>query len=132
MVRAPMSAQIAAPAAPATINAQTMGEACWMMASTLTAPVNDAAPSWLTTWPSCSETTAPNGMDTSIAGRIDTPAMNQPCWMNSRVWNGPLNVTRTTFVPSGKNFPADTSALRRGYATAVRDVMNRLLYSLAS
>src|SRR5690606_10153440 len=126
MVRAPMSAQIAAPAAPATINAQTMGEACWMMANTLTAPVNDAAPSWLTTWPSCSETTAPNGMDTSIAGRIDTPAMNQPCWMNSRVWNGRLNVNRTTSAPSANNFPVDSRAPRPGNETAERDVTDRL------
>ena len=32
--------------------------------------------------------TAPKGMATSAVGRIVTLAMNQVCWMNSRIWNG--------------------------------------------
>ncbi len=45
IVRAPMSAQIADPPAPAISSATISGLACWTTASTLAAPVNDSAPS---------------------------------------------------------------------------------------
>ena len=71
ILRAPRSAQIAEPPAPAMISAVTIGPASRTTASTRAAPVNDCAPSWRTSEPSCSAITAPNGIETSAAGRID-------------------------------------------------------------
>ena len=88
MVRAPRSAQIAEPPAPATSSAQMTGAACWMTASVLAAPENDWAPNCRISDPSCSEMTEPNEIDTSAAGRMQTREMNQHWSMNSRVWNG--------------------------------------------
>src|SRR5690606_29252870 len=75
---------------------------------------------------SCSETTAPNGIDTSIAGRIDTPAMNRPWRVNSRTWNGRLNVNRTTSAPRATSLPVDSSAPRPGNETVERCVTEGL------
>jgi len=50
-----------------------------MMAKTLAAPVNDCAPSWRVSEPSCSAITAPKGMATSAVGRMVTLAMNHAC-----------------------------------------------------
>lgn len=81
-------------------SAVTIGAACWMMASTLAAPVNDCAPICVVRDPMCSAMTAPNGIDTRAVGRIETLAMNQNCWISSRVWKGRRNVSRTTSRPS--------------------------------
>src|SRR5882757_8748837 len=105
MVRAPRSAQIAVPPAPAISSAQMIGAACCTLASTLTAPANEGAPSCRSSEPSCREMTAPNAMETSAAGRIDTLAMNQSCSMNSRSWNGRLKVLRATSSPRANTRP---------------------------
>src|SRR3954453_8913138 len=103
--REPRSAQIAEPPAPEISSATTMGDASRTMASTEADPVNDCAPSCRVRLPSCSAMTAPNGIDTSIVGRIVTLAMNHDCWMNSRVWKGRLNVMRKTSRNSAKRRP---------------------------
>ena len=82
--RAPRSAQIAEPPAPAISSAVTIGLASRRTARTEAAPVNDCAPSCRVSEPSCRAITAPNGIDTSAVGRIVTLAMNHACWMNSR------------------------------------------------
>ena len=62
ILRAPRSAQIAEPPAPAMSSAVTIGLASRTIASTLAAPVNDWAPIWRVRLPSCRAMTAPNGM----------------------------------------------------------------------
>ncbi len=109
MVRAPMSAQMADPPAPATSNATTSGLACCTVASTLPAPVYDCAPSCFASEPNCIEMTAPNGIATNAVGRIVTLAMNQACWMNSRNWNGRWNTPRATSSPSANKRPVSRS-----------------------
>jgi len=105
-----MSAQIARAAAPATSNAVTSGLACWMIANTLAAPVNDWAPNCRVNEPSCNAMTAPNGMDTSAVGRIVTLAMNQDCWMNSLVWKGRLKTLTPTSSPRPNSRPVSRRA----------------------
>ena len=68
ILREPRSAQIAEPPAPAMSSAVTIGPASRTTASTQAAPVNDWAPSWRVSEPSCRAMTAPNGIDTSAAG----------------------------------------------------------------
>ena len=112
--REPRSAQIAEPPAPAMTSAVTIGPASRTTARTDAAPVNDWAPSWRTRDPSCSEMTAPNGIETSAAGRIETELMNQACWMNSRTWNGRRGTDRRVSRQKAKNVPAcPTPALTR-------------------
>ena len=89
ILRAPMSEQIAEPAAPAMISAAAIGAASRTMASTAVAPANDCAPSWPVRLPTWSEMTAPNGIETRIVGISVTLVMNQACSTNSRNWNGP-------------------------------------------
>jgi hypothetical protein len=103
--RAPRSAQMAAPPAPAMISAVTIGPASRTTASTDAAPVNDWAPSWRTSEPSCRAMTAPNGIETSAAGRIDTELMNHACWMNSRTWNGRRPIARNASRLNAKKVP---------------------------
>jgi hypothetical protein len=79
-----MSAQIAEPPAPAISRATMSGLACWTTASTLAAPVKDSAPSCCVSEPTWRVITAPNGIDTSMEGRIVTLAMNQNCSISSR------------------------------------------------
>ena len=81
---------MAEPPAPAMSSAVTIGLASRTMPSTATAPVKDCAPICLVRLPTCSASTAPNGMETSAVGRMVTLAMNQACWTNSSPWNGPL------------------------------------------
>ena len=97
---------MAEPPAPAISSAHTIGLASRMIASTLAAPVNDWAPIWRARVPSSSAMTAPNGMETIIVGKIVTLAMNHACWMNSRPWNGRLNVSRPTSRKSANRLPA--------------------------
>ncbi len=49
--------------------------------------------------------TAPNGMDTSMQGRIVTLAMNQNCSISSRTWNGRLKVSQSTLAASANSRP---------------------------
>ena len=107
--RAPRSAQIAEPPAPAISSAVTIGLASRRTASTEAAPVNDWAPSCRVSEPSCRAITAPNGMATSAVGRIVTLAMNQDCWMNSRSWNGRLGSALTTSSANAKRLPLAAS-----------------------
>ena len=86
ILRAPRSEQIADPAAPAMISAAAIGAASRTTASTAVAPAKDWAPSWPVRLPTCSEITAPNGIETRIVGISVTLVMNQACSMNSRNW----------------------------------------------
>ncbi len=110
IVRAPRSAQIAVPPAPAISSATISGLACWTTASTLAPPVNDSAPSCLVSDPTCSAITAPNGIDTRADGRIVTLAMNQNCSISSRTWNGRRKVSPMTLAPSANSLPIWRSA----------------------
>ena len=101
ILRAPMSEQIADPAAPAMIIAAAIGAASRTTASTALAPANDWAPSWPVRLPTWSEMTAPNGIETRMVGISVTLVMNQACSMNSRAWNFVVNtalVTSTTMA----------------------------------
>src|SRR3546814_236060 len=77
ILRAPMSAVIADPPAPAMSRAVATGAASRTMASTIAAPVVDSAPSWREKSPTCSAITAPKGMEISTDGMLVTFAMNQ-------------------------------------------------------
>ena len=96
ILRAPMSEQIADPAAPAMIRAAAIGAASRTTARTAVAPANDWAPSCPVRLPTCSEMTAPNGIETRIVGISVTLVMNHACSMNSRPWNGVVNVALVT------------------------------------
>ena len=72
ILRAPMSAQMAEPAAPAMISAAAIGAASLTVASTAVAPANDSAPSCPVRLPTWSAMTAPNGIDTRMVGNIVT------------------------------------------------------------
>jgi len=106
ILRAPRSAAIAEPPAPAISSAVPIGAACWITASTLAEPVNDWAPNCLIRLPTCSAITAPNGIATSAVGMIVTDAMNHACWMNSLSWNGRRNSPRSTSRAKAKRLPA--------------------------
>ncbi len=49
--------------------------------------------------------TAPNGIDTSVVGRIVTLAMNHDWSMNSCTWNGRLGSARMTSRNSANILP---------------------------
>src|SRR4051812_20530270 len=118
ILRAPRSAAIAEPPAPAISSAVPMGAACCTTASTDADPVKDCAPNCLIRLPTWSAMTAPNGMATRAVGMIVTDAMNHACWMNSRVWNGRLNRLRPTSSPKAKSFPAVPTGASTRLATA--------------
>ena len=84
ILRAPRSAAIAEPPAPAMSSEVAMGPASRTTASTEAEPVNDWAPNCLIRPPTCRAITAPKGIATRAVGMIVTEAMNQACWMNSR------------------------------------------------
>ena len=109
---------MAEPPAPAISSAVAIGAACWTTASTDAEPVNDCAPNCLIRLPTWSAMTAPNGMATRAVGMIVTEAMNQACWMNSRVWKGRLNKLRATSRPNAKSFPAVPIGARTRLATS--------------
>src|SRR3954449_7875839 len=96
ILRAPMSLQIAEPAAPAMMRAAAIGAASRTVASTAVAPAKDCAPSWPVRLPTCSEMTAPNGIDTRIVGISVTLVMNHACSTNSRNWNGRVKIRLVT------------------------------------
>ena len=75
---------MAEPAAPEMISAVTIGPASRTTAMTDAPPFSETAPSWRMSAPVCSAMMAPNGIEVSVVGRIDTLATNQHCWMNSR------------------------------------------------
>ena len=106
ILRAPRSAAIAEPAAPAMSSEVAMGPASRTTASTDAEPVNDWAPNCLMRPPTCSAMTAPNGIATRAVGMIVTEAMNQACWRNSRTWNGRRNSPRPTSRPKANSLPA--------------------------
>jgi len=108
-LRAPRSAAIAEPPAPATSSAVAMGAASRSTASTAAEPTNDCAPNCCTRLPVCSATTAPNGIATRAVGMIVTEAMNQACCTNSRNWNGRRKTASSTSVPNAKRRPAVAS-----------------------
>jgi hypothetical protein len=88
ILRAPRSAQIAEPPAPAISSAVAIGDASRTTARTAAEPVKAWAPNCLIRPPTCSAMTAPNGMATSAVGMIVTLATNQACCRNSLSWNG--------------------------------------------
>ena len=106
ILRAPRSAAIAEPPAPAISSDVAIGPASRTTASTAAEPVKDWAPNCLIRPPTCSAMTAPNGIATSAVGTIVTDAMNQACWRNSRSWKGRRNRPRKTSSPNAKSFPA--------------------------
>jgi hypothetical protein len=87
-----------------------MGAASRTTASTAEAPANDCAPSWPVSWPTCSEMTAPNGMETRMVGMIVTLAMNHACSTNSRNWKGRRGISRVTSAAIAANSPERRSA----------------------
>jgi hypothetical protein len=90
--RAPMSAVMADPPAPAMISAAAIGATSRTSPTTTAPPVADCAPSWAASWPTCSATVAPSGSDTRITGRLVTRARNHACSANSQ------NHVRTSHV----------------------------------
>src|SRR4051795_13059710 len=116
ILRAPRSAQMAEPPAPAISSAVTIGLASRITASTLAEPVNDCAPSWRVRLPSCSAMTAPKGMLTSAVGRIVTLARNHACWTNSWAWKGRRGTVRTMSRPSANRLPLCRRAPTAGLA----------------
>src|SRR5690606_30736358 len=77
ILRAPRSAVIAEPPAPAISRAVATGAASRTMARTIAAPVVDSAPSWREKAPTCRAITAPKGIEISTTGMLVTLAMNQ-------------------------------------------------------
>ena len=69
MLRAPMSAVIAEPPAPAMSRAAAIGAASRTTPTMTAAPVSDSAPSWRVSWPICSEMVAPRGRAISTTGQ---------------------------------------------------------------
>src|SRR4051812_43754513 len=119
ILRAPRSAAIADPPAPAMRSAVAIGPASRTTASTLAEPTNDCAPNCLIRPPTCSAMTAPNGMATRAVGTIVTEAMNHACWMNSRSWKGRWKRPRATSSAKAKNLPAAPTG--RSARDAVRE-----------
>ena len=112
ILRAPRSAAIAEPPAPAISSAVAIGPASRTTASTDAEPVNDWAPNCLISPPTCSAMTAPKGIATSAVGMIVTDAMNQACCRNSRSWKGRLNRLRPTSRPKANSLPAVPTGAR--------------------
>src|SRR4051794_8263663 len=106
ILRAPRSAAMAEPPAPAISSDVAIGPASRTTASTAADPVNDWAPNCLMSPPTCRAMTAPNGIATSAVGTMVTEAMNHACWRNSRSWNGRRNSPRPTSRPNAKSLPA--------------------------
>ena len=77
ILRAPRSAQIAEPPAPAISSAVTIGLASRSTARTDADPVKDCAPSCRVSEPSCRAMTAPKGIATSAVGQ-DRHAGDEP------------------------------------------------------
>src|SRR5436190_15557658 len=118
ILRAPRSAAIADPPAPAISSEVAIGPASRTTASTAADPVKDWAPNCLIRPPTWSAMTAPKGMATRAVGTIVTDAMNHACWRNSRVWNGRLNRFFPTSSPKANSFPAVPIGARTRLATA--------------
>src|SRR4051812_29364612 len=112
ILRAPRSAAIADPPAPAISSDVAIGPASRTTARTAAEPVKDWAPNCLIRPPTWSAMTAPKGMATSAVGMIVTEAMNHACWRNSRVWNGRRNSPRATSRPKAKSLPAVPTGAR--------------------
>src|SRR4051794_32899010 len=112
ILRAPRSAAIAEPPAPAISSEVAMGPASRTTARTEAEPVKDCAPNCLIRPPTWSAITAPNGIATSAVGTMVTEAMNQACWRNSRVWKGRLNSATATSMPKAKSLPAVPTGAR--------------------
>ena len=106
ILRAPRSAQIAEPPAPAISSAVAIGDASRITASTAAEPVKAWAPNCLISPPTCSAITAPNGIATSAVGMIVTLATNQACCRNSLSWNGRRNVALPTSSENANSDPA--------------------------
>ena len=113
ILRAPRSAAIAEPAAPAISSEVAIGPASRTTASTDAEPVNDWAPNCLIRPPTWSAITAPNGIATSAVGMIVTEAMNQACWRNSRVWNGRRNSPRADVESEGEELAGGADGRER-------------------
>ena len=96
ILRAPRSEQMAEPAAPAISRAAAIGAASRTTARTAVAPAKDWAPSCPVRFPTWSEMTAPNGIETRIVGISVTLVMNHACSRNSRVWNRVVKMRFTT------------------------------------
>ena len=77
-------------------SAAAMGAASRTTASTAVAPAKDWAPSWPVRLPTCSEITAPNGIETRSVGIRVTLVMNQACSRNSRVWKRVVKIRLVT------------------------------------
>ena len=84
MLRAPMSAAIADPPAPAMSSAAAIGAASRTTPTITPAPVSDSAPSWRVSWPTCREIVAPRGTAMSITGIVVTLIRKRHCSTNSR------------------------------------------------
>src|SRR6478736_8405111 len=106
ILRAPRSAAMADPPAPAIRSEVTIGPASRTTASTDAEPVKDWAPNCWIRPPTCSAMTAPNGIATRAVGTMVTESMNQACWMNSRSWKGRRNSARATSRAKANRLPA--------------------------
>jgi hypothetical protein len=83
MLRAPMSAVIAEPPAPAISSAAAIGAASRTTPTITAAPVSDSAPSWRVSWPIWREMVAPSGTAMSITGVVVTLIRNRHWSTNS-------------------------------------------------
>ena len=82
-----------------------MGAASRTTARTAVAPANDWAPSWPVRLPTCSEMTAPKGIETRMVGIRVTDVMNHACSRNSRHWNLVVNIALTTSTTMAASSP---------------------------
>ena len=91
-------------------------------------PFSETAPSWRMSAPVCSAMMAPNGIEVSVVGRIETLATNQHCWMNSRHWNGALNTARRVSSDMAAKLPVSRRKALPAFATQVPplDISRRL------
>jgi hypothetical protein len=68
--------------------------------------------------PTCSEITAPNGIETRTVGISVTLVMNQACSMNSRSWNGVVNARFATSMTIAASSPGPRTTDAAENATA--------------
>ena len=104
-MRAPKSAQIAEPLAPASSSEVANGAPSRTIATTDAAPAKLCAPSCWVRLPICRATTAPSGIDTSAVGTMITRMMIQACRVISAVAKGRRGVHLTIWTRNRKKSP---------------------------
>ena len=105
MLRAPKSAQIAEPLAPASSSEVANGAPSRTIATTDAAPAKLCAPSCWVRLPIWSATTAPSGIDTNAVGTMITRMMIQACRVISAVAKGRRGVHLAIWTRNRKKSP---------------------------